>query len=334
MIQVSFYSRKDCHLCDQVRSDLQSLQLEIPHELKEIDIDSNPKLHKKYNLEIPVIVVGPYKLKAPISRLDLEITLKATQYRQNQIDSIDQAIATGEIQIPVSWTKSDRFSYWLSHHYLALFNLFVAFYLGLAFLAPVMMKAGLTVPAGWIYRVYGLMCHQLAFRSYFLFGEQLVYPRSAVHGIDGLSYAQATGMSEDDLWSAREFRGNERLGYKIALCERDLAIYLGILTFGLLFAGIHRRLRGIPWYIWIAVGIVPIGLDGLSQILSQPPISLFPYRESTPLLRSVTGFLFGFFTAWFGYPVADEAMRETQEYLKRKRHRAFQQAEKDVKAGN
>lgn len=183
MIQVLFYSRKDCHLCDQVRSDLQSLQGEIPHDLNEIDIDSDPKLLKKYGLEIPVVVAGPYTVKAPIGKQDLEITLKAAQYRENQITSIDQAITAGEIQIPVNFTRSDRISHWLSRHYLALFNLFVTFYLGLAFLAPVMMEVGWTAPAGLIYRVYGMMCHQLAFRSFFLFGEQLVYPRSTIQGL-------------------------------------------------------------------------------------------------------------------------------------------------------
>jgi hypothetical protein len=36
------------------------------------------------------------------------------------------------------------------------------------------------------------------------------------------------------------------------------------------------------------------------------------------LLRTVTGFLFGFGTAWFGYPVAGEGMRETRDYMEGK----------------
>jgi len=331
MIQVLFYSRKDCHLCDQVRSDLQSLQGEIPHELNEIDIDSDPKLLKKYNLEIPVVVAGPYTVKAPIGKQDLEITLKAAQYRENQIANIDQAITSGAIQIPINFTRSDRFSYWLSRHYLALFNLFVTFYLGLAFLAPVMMEAGWTAPAGLIYRVYGLMCHQLAYRSFFLFGEQPVYPRSAVQDFNGLHYEQATGLSENDYWSARDFRGTAQIGYKVALCERDVAIYLGIIIFGLLFAAMRRKIKTIPWYVWIAVGLVPIGLDGFSQLLSQPPFSFLPFRESTPFLRVITGLLFGFMTAWYGYPMAEEAMRDTRQYMEKKQHRAAEQADRKLK---
>ena len=333
MIQITLYSRKDCHLCDQVRSDLQLIQEIVPHELVEIDIDSDAKFVKKYGLEIPVVVAGPYTLKTPFDRNDLEITLKAAQYREDQIASIDQKVASGAIQIPVIWTKSDRFSYWLSRHYLALFNLFIAFYLGFAFMAPVMLRIGWTVPAGLIYRAYGMMCHQLAYRSYFLFGEQSTYSRSEPAGVGKEDFQQATGLAQDDLWGARQYLGNSEVGFKVALCERDVAIYLGILTFGLIFGATGRRIKALPWYVWIAIGLVPIGLDGFSQILSQPPISLLPYRESTPLLRSITGFLFGFSTAWFGYPMAEQAMRETREFMETKRRRAYEQQQRNLKAG-
>jgi uncharacterized membrane protein len=330
MIEVTLYSRKDCLLCDEIRVNLQAIAADIPHKLTEIDIDSDPKLLKKYHLEIPVVVAGPYTVKAPISRQDLEITLKAAQYRENQISSIDQAIASGELLIPVVWSKVDRFSYWLSRHYLALFNFFIAFYLGLAFLAPVMMKAGWTAPAGLIYRAYGAMCHQLSFRSWFLFGEQSIYPRSAASDGKELTFTEATGLAETDLWAARNYRGDVHLGFKVALCERDVAIYLGILLFGLAYAMVGRKLKAMPWYWWILIGLVPIGFDGFSQLLSQPPLNLLPYRESTPLLRTITGFLFGFTTAWFGYPVAEEAMRDSRQYMETKQRKASQQAKRKM----
>ena len=51
------------------------------------------------------------------------------------------------------------------------------------------------------------------------------------------------------------------------------------------------------------------------QLLSQPPLGLFPYRESTPFLRVLTGFLFGFSTAWFGYPLVEQTMAETRQIM-------------------
>jgi uncharacterized membrane protein len=192
-------------------------------------------------------------------------------------------------------------------------------------LAPVLMKAGMVAPARLIYRGYGLVCHQLSFRSFFVFGEQLVYPREAAHVHDLLTYSQATGLGEastvTDLYQARDFVGNPEVGYKIALCQRDIAIYVGILLFGLVFALTGRRLPGLPWYLWVLLGMVPIGLDGLSQLLSQPPMDFLPYRESTPYLRSLTGFLFGFSTAWFGYPMVEETMSESRQMMARKLER-------------
>jgi uncharacterized membrane protein len=140
-----------------------------------------------------------------------------------------------------------------------------------------------------------------------------------------LSLDQATGLEEastaDALLAASRFVGNEVVGYKVALCERDMAIYGSILLFGIVFALTGRRLKSLPWYIWILVGLVPIGLDGLSQLLSQPPFGFWAVRESTPYLRVITGFLFGFTTAWFGYPLVEQAMADSRELMAAKYRR-------------
>jgi uncharacterized membrane protein len=109
--------------------------------------------------------------------------------------------------------------------------------------------------------------------------------------------------------------GNDQVGYKVALCERDIAIYVGILLFGLFYAVTGRRLFPFPWFAWILLGLFPIGLDGVSQLLSQPPFNFLPFRESTPYLRVLTGGLFGITTAWFGYPIVEETMAETRKIL-------------------
>jgi uncharacterized membrane protein len=192
------------------------------------------------------------------------------------------------------------------------------------------MKVGAPIPAGIIYRGYSFVCHQFAFRSWFLFGEQNAYPRSEAHVAGDISYQQATGLNGDDILSARAFIGNNQLGYKVALCERDVAIYLGILLFGLLFALLRRKTKSIHWVVWIIFGIIPIGLDGLSQLISQSPFSLIPFRESTPLLRAITGFLFGFLTAWFGYPYVEESMQENRKFMEGKLSQARRWAESKI----
>lgn len=327
MISVNLYSRKDCHLCEQILADLASLQGEIPHQLTVIDIDSNPKIKKQYENVIPVVEVGPYRLQAPFTFQDLQITLKAAQLNFTQDEVITEALQKGDISLGRGWTKSDRFSYWISCHYLAFFNVLIVIYLGLAFLAPVLQKVGAKGPANIIYKGYSFVCHQLAYRSWFLFGEQPAYPTGAAELKGWKTYESLTGLDPDTvtgLWDARSFQGNEQMGYKVALCERDVAIYGAMLLFGIFFAlfrGRFPHIKPIPLYVWVFLGMVPIGLDGGSQLLSQffPQVNQFiPYRESTPLLRSLTGALFGFFTAWFGYPYFDEAMSETRNYMERK----------------
>ena len=82
-LNVTLYMRVDCSLCDEVRADLQRLQDEVPHRLTEIDIDSDPVLQQKYHEQIPVVEVGPYVLRAPISRQDLAMTLGAARDRRS-----------------------------------------------------------------------------------------------------------------------------------------------------------------------------------------------------------------------------------------------------------
>lgn len=321
MITVTLFTRKGCHLCEQAKADLDALQSVVPHRLVEIDIESDPVLHQKYLTEIPVIEVGPYRKAAPFTRQDLQVTLSAARDRQDSLERIGAEDYRARVRRGQQVSGTDRFSFWLSHHYLLLLNLIVLLYGGIPFLAPVLMKAGLEAPARVIYAAYSPLCHQLGFRSMYLFGEQMVYPR-ALAGMDGLkTFGEATGLDEFDLWAARRFVGNEQVGYKVALCERDVAIYLSIVLFGLVYAATGRRLPKLHWMLWLFLGIGPIGLDGFSQLFSQalPGLeSILPMRESTLTLRLLTGSLFGFMTAWFGYPYIEESMRETREVLVKK----------------
>jgi uncharacterized membrane protein len=324
MITVTLFTRQECHLCDEAKGDLEALQKEIPHKLIEIDIDHKPELQQAHGLDIPVVQAGPFTLKAPFTKQDLQMTLAAAADRERHIQRIHEAGIQENIKQGWSITRADRFSYWLSNHYMMIFNLFVFIYVGLPFLAPTFMAIGWTTPSRMIYRSYGAVCHQLAFRSWFLFGEQVAYPKASAQVAGLTPYEQATGLNPEDLWEARDFMGNLTLGYKVALCERDVAIYGSILAFGLIFVATGRRIWSLPWYIWILAGIFPIGADGFSQILSQPPLNdfmpfrLLDYRESTPFLRTLTGGLFGFTTAWFGYPLVEESMADTRRYMAEK----------------
>ncbi len=317
-------------MCDDALSELSRLAEQFPHQVTTIDIDGDDELQRKYGFEIPVIEIGPYTLKAPIDKEALAITLAAASERKQQLEELQDPVYLDKVKRGSIWSKADGIALWIAQHYMAIINVVVALYVGLPFLAPTFMKAGIQTPAIVIYKAYGVVCHQLGYRSFYLFGEQMVYPRAIVAGDSLKSFQQATGLGEDNsaesIFAAREYIGNEQVGYKVALCERDIAIYLGILTFCLLFTWLRMRIPGVPWYIWVLIGLVPLGFDGVSQIISQPPFNLLPYRESTPILRVLTGASFGFFTAWFGLPSVEESMAQTRVVLTAKKLR-FQKRE-------
>jgi len=107
----------------------------------------------------------------------------------------------------------------------------------------------------------------------------------------------------------------------VALCERDIAIYGALFLFTLFFALTRNKLHPLPLLLYIFVGLGPIGLDGFSQLLSNPPILLWPVRESTPLFRTITGALFGIMNGWLALPYLEESMRDTKRQLSEKLRR-------------
>jgi uncharacterized membrane protein len=252
--------------------------------------------------------------------------LGAARDRASQLERIDQKAFQDKLSKGHSFTSSDRLSIWISKNYIHVFNLLLFLYFGLSFLAPMLMKAGAVVPAGLIYRIYSPLCHQLAYRSWFLFGEQAFYPR-ALAGVPGvLTYEQVTNQDSTDVYAGRAFLGNESVGYKGALCQRDVAMYFSLWLFGVVFWITKRRIRPLPWYLWVLVGLVPIGIDGFSQlpsVISSLP-SWLPIRESNPFLRTVTGSLFGIMTAWYLFPLIEESMSETRRMMTRKQAIASQ----------
>ncbi|MDO8470008.1 MAG: DUF2085 domain-containing protein, partial [bacterium] len=320
MLNVTLYTRNACKLCDELKADLNQLQSQYPHRLVEVDISSDTALTAKYDMDIPVVEIGPYTLKAPITHQKLKMTLGAASDRKNQLEQVGDSQYQMRIKKGKNVTTGDRVSFWIAKRYLLMLNLFMLFYVGLPFLAPTLMKLGAELPAKAIYRMYSPLCHQFGFRSFFLYGGQAFYPLAEANVAGVKTFEQATGIpnlndpNSYTRFQARAYTGDETVGYKIALCERDVAIYLAILIFGIVFGLTGRRIKSLHWVLWLLIGIAPIGLDGFSQLFSQFNwewlASMLPYRESTPFLRALTGALFGLATAWFAYPSMEESMSE------------------------
>lgn len=216
----------------------------------------------------------------------------------------------------------DRFVFWLSKHWLAVFNTLAFLYIGLPILAPVLTYLGARGGAAIIHTIYTPLCNQLPQRSWFLFGPQPTYTLQELleHlGLEPLSSQWSNVL----LVTSAIGLGNETLGYKMALCQRCAAIYGTILLFGLIYGPIRRRVRPLPIWAYLLFGIVPMAIDGGYQWLTYAARMLFPSfpldpHETTPLMRTVTGLLFGLATAWLAYPYVQESMDEFRETLQKK----------------
>lgn len=197
----------------------------------------------------------------------------------------------------------DRLAAWLARHWLAAFNAVVALFVGLPFAAPVLMHAGATGPAQLIYTLYEPTCHQLPERSFFLFGERMVVSVAELEALGALPAGQNLLQRQ-----ALRFIGTPEIGYKVAICQRDAAIYGGILLGGLLFAALRTRRRRLgaklpKLPLWLfGLLLIPIAVDGLGQ--------LFGLRESSWPLRLLTGALAGSGLAWLIYPYVDDSMAD------------------------
>ncbi len=112
---------------------------------------------------------------------------------------------------------------------------FLFLFLCLSVLAPVFMKLGWILPARIIYWLYSFFCHQLPFRSWFLFGFQPFYPLTEAGLIKTVAFEAFFHPVSMDFEILNRLIGNPTAGYKIALCQRDFAMYFSLLAFGIIF---------------------------------------------------------------------------------------------------
>jgi uncharacterized membrane protein len=138
-----------------------------------------------------------------------------------------------------------------------------------------------------LHAAFAPTCHQLASRSQCVF----------VSKEDG-SYSFGDCMPQGELSYSREtkFDYPGKVGYKLPVCSRDVAIYLGMLL-GLLALPLLQKpdSEEMP-SIWIlAAACAPIALDGITQLLG--------IRESTNALRVMTGFIVGVVLPFYILPI-------------------------------
>lgn len=136
---------------------------------------------------------------------------------------------------------------------------------GLPFLAPVFMWLGWEGPARAIYTIYSGLCHQMAQRSFFLFGPggfQMVNLAELPVQTAGLSLAE-------QMLALRHFTGNAEIGWKVAWSDRMVYMYVAPLLVAVLYGFVRRRRPVKPLPLWaFFLLLLPMALDGGTHWLS------------------------------------------------------------------
>jgi len=226
----------------------------------------------------------------------------------------------------------DRAALWLAHHWLAVFNIVWGVFVILPWLAPVMMRAGLTGPAKGVYAAYSLVCHQLPERSFFLFGSQPMYSLTQINRV----------WPGNNPVTLRQFIGNAQFGYKVAWSDRMISMYGGVWLGTLAFALVRRRLR--PMSLWAyALCAAPMAIDGTTHLISDLWGIGQGFRDSNAWLatltnhalpvwfyagdalgsfnswmRLLTGLLFGLGSVALMMPHVEQAFAQIREQLERR----------------
>jgi hypothetical protein len=229
----------------------------------------------------------------------------------------------------------DRFALNVARHWLLYASIVLGTLVLAPFAAPILMALGATEIGDVIYSIYGLLCHQLPQRSFFLFGPKVSYTLAEI----------GRAWPYDDFFTLRQFVGNSAMGWKVAWSDRMVAMYGALWLGGLVFAIVRMRQANptgktsLPVLAWLLCGVLPMAVDAGTHTINDAlsGISGTGFRDTNAwlqtltgnilpatfyagdalgsfnnLARLVTGALFGFLTIGFIYPFVDWAMRDME----------------------
>ena len=155
-------------------------------------------------------------------------------------------------------TDSNSLGEWLSYHWFELFLLIYGLWVWTPFLAPLLMHIGWDGAGKAIYFIYSFFCHQLPERSFFLFGQKIMYP---------LSEIQSAWRDTTNPIILRQFIGNESLGWKIAWSDRMVSFYTSIWLFAVAWSPFKKKIKPLS-FLGFALFLLPIALDGGTHLIS------------------------------------------------------------------
>ena len=208
----------------------------------------------------------------------------------------------------------------------------------LPFVAPILMKLGLQGPADFIYTLYIPLCHQMAQRSFFLFGEHTMYSPQELPVLLKGDFAL-------DMLALKAFNGNDTLGWKVAWSDRMVYMY-GMSWFAVVFYYNFRerfQIKRINLILFVIL-LLPMAIDGASHVVSDLQGGVyggFRYDNGwlatltnntlpdsfyvgdklgsfNSWMRLISGIGFGIGVVWLIAPILDESISRDAEIISQK----------------
>ncbi len=146
-----------------------------------------------------------------------------------------------------------------------------------------------------LYDVFSPLCHQKISRSHCVFHDELGYfiadctPQEGEYIPDDM---ESISAEQDGI-----------TGYKFPVCSRDVGLYLAMLLGAVAYPFVRKMNdTDIPPAIYLIIAIIPLGLDGGVQFISDLGLLPFVY-ESTNTIRLITGAIAGFAASFYIIPL-------------------------------
>lgn len=221
-------------------------------------------------------------------------------------DQSDQALQEKSVNDANRAGVLARFGTFLSTHILELMISLLVLYAILPFVSPIAFKLGFNGVGEGIQNIYHVFCHQRVERSIFLFGEDALIAFYTVQELkDDDDIPQYNLDAPIPIWTTTYFGypywGNEKIGYKVAFCLRDVGLYWSLaITSIIAYWWIKKNNRNInvSWK-YLVLLMIPMAVDGTFQTIVEafgvPGLSqqfITSYIANMPK-RIITGGLFG-----------------------------------------
>ena len=82
MTRLRLLSRPGCHLCEEMRRQVEEILADVERQWEEVDVDSDPELARRYSESIPILFVnGRLFAKIRLPRLATALRLRRAASR-------------------------------------------------------------------------------------------------------------------------------------------------------------------------------------------------------------------------------------------------------------